>query len=316
MKKNYSIKIFNLLCRRVYKLSKKRKLGWTWNDCQRWTSANLFKQYKGKPISKIKLTEVDNNVISVLDNVTIKMPKTTAPEVCSSVFLIPEVDLQPLDYWWEIDNDRFSTFNNDLKIRIVVLGVVDTGILKKSDIDFNSIREKFRTTYKNSYAEHQPLYVFKRMYLSGKNNSTNPCDTYLLLTEEYSDVDIESENDEAKSETKVKVSDLPKEVQKQREELKIKAKKTKAEIKKTELPKKVEGKAKKVEQKPKKVEVAPKKVEGKTKEVIKLETQRYAELNKTLERLENQYKSGLLTKKEWLKRQDIILNKFESGGIA
>ena len=56
MKKNYSSRIFNILCKRVYKLSKKQKLGWTWNDCQRWTSAYLFKQYKGKPISKIKVT--------------------------------------------------------------------------------------------------------------------------------------------------------------------------------------------------------------------------------------------------------------------
>ena len=316
MKKNYSNKIFNLLCKRVYKLSKKRKLGWTWNDCQKWTSANLFQQYKGKPISKIKLTEVDNNVISVLDNVPTAMPITTAPEVCSSVFLIPEVDLQPLDYWWEIDKDRFTVFNDDLKIRIVVVGIVDSGIVKKRDLDLIDIREKFRTTYKNSYAENQPLYVFKRMFLTGKKDSTNPCDTYLLLTEEYSDVDLESEDFEAKSKTKVKVSDLPKEVQKEREELKVKAKKTKAELKKIQLPKKVEGKPKKAEEKPKKVEVVPKKPEGKSKEVIKLETERYAELNKTLERLENQYKSGLLTKKEWLKRQDKILDKFESGGIA
>jgi hypothetical protein len=312
MKKNFSNRIFNLLCKRVFKLSKKRKLGWTWNDCQRWTSANLFQQYKGKPISKIKVTEVDNNVVSILD----KVEKEPLPEVCSSVFLVPEVDLQPLDYWWEIDVSRFLVFNDDLKIRIVVLGIVDSGILKKRDLDLIAIREKFRTTYKNGYADHQPLYVFKRMYISGKNGSTNPCDTYLLLTEEYSDVDLESETNEAKTKTKVKVSDLPKEAQKKREELKTEAKKTKAEIKKTILPKKVEGKPKKVEVAPKKLEVAPKKVEGKTKEVIKLETERYAELNKTLERLEKQYEKGLLTKKEWLKRQDIILNKFESGGIA
>jgi hypothetical protein len=305
MKKNYSNRIFNLLCKRVYKLSKKRKLGWTWNDCQKWTSANLFKQYKGKPISKIKLTEVDNNVISILD----KVEKEPLPEVCSSVFLIPEVDLQPLDYWWDIDKDRFTVFNNDLKIRIVVLGIVDSGIVKKIDLDLIGIREKFRTVYKNSYAENQPLYVFKRMFLTGKKDSTNPCDTYLLLTEEYSDVDLESEDFEAKAKTKVKVSDLPKEVQKEREELKVKAKKTKLELKKTALPKKVEGK-------PTKVEIAPKKAEKKPKKVISLETERHIQLNKALQILQKQYEKGLLTKKEWLKRQDIILNKFESGGIV
>lgn len=302
MKKNFSIRIFNLLCKRVFKLSKKRKLGWTWNDCQRWTSANLFKQYKGKPISKIKVTEVDNDIISVLDNVPSAMPTPSAPEVCSSVFLIPEVDLQPLDYWWDIDVSRFSVFNDDLKIRIVVLGIVDSGIVKKRDLDLIGIREKFRAVYKNKYPENQPLYVFKRMFISSKKNSTNPCDTYLLLTEEYSDVDVESETNEAKTKTKVKVSDLPKEAQKKREELKIEAKKTKAEIKKTILPKKVEGK--------------PKKAEVKPKGVVKLETERHIQLNKALEILQKQYEKGLLTKKEWLARQDIILNKFESGGIA
>ena len=132
MKKNFSNRIFNLLCKRVFKLSKKRKLGWTWNDCQRWTSANLFQQYKGKAISKIKVTEVDNNVVSILD----KVEKEPLPEVCSSVFLVPEVDLQPLDYWWEIDVSRFLVFNDDLKIRIVVLGIVDSGILKKISVNY------------------------------------------------------------------------------------------------------------------------------------------------------------------------------------
>ncbi len=58
MKKNNSLKIFNLLARRVYKISKKRKLGWKWSDAQKWTSANLFKRYKGTAISKIKVTNV------------------------------------------------------------------------------------------------------------------------------------------------------------------------------------------------------------------------------------------------------------------
>lgn len=312
MKKNYSNKIFNLLCKRVYKLSKKRKLGWTWNDCQKWTSANLFKQYKGKPISKIKLTEVDNNVISVLDNVPTEMPITTAPEVCSSVELIPDVDLQPIEAWWDIDESRFTTFDDYLNIRVLVKGFSDKGIFKKKDLDTKSIREDLRIYYKND--SDSPVYILKKMFKYGKKDSTNPCDTYLLLTEENSNFDVETEENEVK--TKKKVSELPEETQKQRTEKKQKAKKSKAELKKIQLPNKVEGKPKKAEEKPKKVEVTPKKAEGKSKEVIKLETERYAELNKTLERLENQYKSGLLTKKEWLKRQDKILDKFESGGIA
>jgi hypothetical protein len=47
MKKNNSLKLFNKLAKRAYKVSKKRKLGWKWSDAQKWTSANLFQKYKG-----------------------------------------------------------------------------------------------------------------------------------------------------------------------------------------------------------------------------------------------------------------------------
>jgi len=291
MKKNFSTRIFNLLCKRVYKLSKKRKLGWTWNDCQRWTSANLFKQYKGKPISKIKVTEVDNNIVSVLDHVPSEMPITSAPEVCTSVFLVPDVDLQPLEYWWDIDESKFRNFDDFLNIRIAIAGIVDSGIVKKKDLNVIEIRETFRRIYKNTYPENQPLYIFKRMYKQGKKGSTNPCDTYLLLTEEFSSLDMETT--EAKA--KVKVSDLPKEAQKQREEAKIQAKKTKSEIKKTKLPKQVEVK---------------------TKGVVKLEAERHESLTKALEILRKDFDDGILTKKEYKERQNIILKKFEDGGLT
>jgi hypothetical protein len=290
MKKNFSTRIFNLLCKRVYKLSKKRKLGWTWNDCQRWTSANLFKQYKGKPISKIKVTEVDNNIVSILDGVPSAMPTPSAPEVCSSVFLIPDVDLQPLEYWWDIDESKFINFDDFLNIRIAIAGVVDTGIVKKKDLNVTEIRETFRRIYKNTYPENQPLYIFKRMYKEGKKGSTNPCDTYLLVTEEFSSFDMET----TEAKVKVKVSDLPKETQKQREEAKIEAKKTKAQIKKTKLPKEVEVKK---------------------KGVIKLEAERHEALTKALEILRKDFDDGILTKKEYKERQNIILKKFEDGGL-
>ena len=59
MKKNFSLKIFNLIAKRVYKISKKRKLGWTWQQCQKWTSANLFKSYKGKSFVSLIVEQND-----------------------------------------------------------------------------------------------------------------------------------------------------------------------------------------------------------------------------------------------------------------
>jgi hypothetical protein len=293
MKKNFSTRIFNLLCKRVYKLSKKRKLGWTWNDCQRWTSANLFKQYKGKPISKIKVTEVDNNIISVLDGVPSAMPIPSAPEICSSVKLIADVDLQPIEAWWDIDDDKFTTFDDFLNFRVLIKGVDDIGIFKKKDLDAISIREKLRIFYKNS--SDSPIFVFKRMYKFGKTGSANPCDTYLLFTDELSDFD---DKDEIKA--KVKVSELPKETQQKRAEEKLKAKKKK--------PKKTKADVKRIE--------LPKQVEVKTKGVVKLEAERHEALTKALEILRKDFDDGILTKKEYKERQNIILKKFEDGGLT
>ena len=52
MKKNYSRQIFVLLTRRIYKISKKRNLGFTWNDSQKWVSANLFQLYNNLLVSQ------------------------------------------------------------------------------------------------------------------------------------------------------------------------------------------------------------------------------------------------------------------------
>jgi hypothetical protein len=137
------------------------------------------------------------------------------------------------------------------------------------------------------------LYIFKRMYKFGKKGSTNPCDTYLLLTEENSIYDSESDKDEVKA--KVKVSDLPKETQKERSESKEKGKKTKAEIRKIELPKEVEGKAKPVKN---------------------LEVEKTESLINQLQQLNDDFKNGKITLEEFKKLRHKIASKFESGGIT
>ena len=114
MKKNYSLRIFMLLAKRVYKLSKKRKLGWKWSDAQKWTSANLFKLYKGKPVSKIRVTEVDSVIISILDAKPTPT-ETTAPKpvstICFDPFNIPTKDLKDINWWMLADQVAF--FDNE-----------------------------------------------------------------------------------------------------------------------------------------------------------------------------------------------------------
>ena len=122
MKKNNSLKIFNRLARRAYKVSKKRKLGWKWSDAQKWTSGNLFQKYKGtKNVSKIKVTDIDVDVTGILDGVispigkpviTSVFPKSR--EICFNPFDISSDILDSFE-WFDID-DKISILNNNLKI--------------------------------------------------------------------------------------------------------------------------------------------------------------------------------------------------------
>ena len=119
MKKNNSLKLFNKLAKRAYKVSKKRELGWKWSDAQKWTSKNIFQKYKGtKNISKLKVTEIDIDVVGVLDGT---IPATTLPvtqipksrEKCFNPFDIGSFLLDSFE-WFDIV-DKVSILNNDVK---------------------------------------------------------------------------------------------------------------------------------------------------------------------------------------------------------
>ena len=157
MKKNNSLKKFNKLAKRVYKVSKKRNLGWKWQDAQRWTSANIFQQYKGVPISKIKVTEVDKNVIGILDFVEapIEAPKPVK-EICFDPFNIPTKDLKDIN-WWML-SDQVNFFDNNLNIRVAIPNIIDTGVMKKSELP--NLSETVEDMRKEGYSSDENI-IFK-----------------------------------------------------------------------------------------------------------------------------------------------------------
>jgi hypothetical protein len=173
MKKNFSLRIFNILAKRVYKLSKKRKLGWTWRDCQKWTSANLFKLYKGKPISSIRVTQVDSVIIGILDSVpegTMPTP-TPAKEVCDSVFQIPTSDLEPIN-WWNFP-EMVDSFPAMVNIEIELPPFISTGITKRNLLpNLKTVREDLRKVKSSS----EIIIVFKIFFIwcniCNNNNTT------------------------------------------------------------------------------------------------------------------------------------------------
>jgi hypothetical protein len=213
MKKNYSLRIFNLLAKRVYKISKKRKLGWKWRDAQKWTSANLFKLYKGKPLSKIKVTEVDSVIVSVLDSVqtpTGLPTPTPKPTICFDPFNIPTKDLKDINWWMLADQVNF--FDNDLNMRISIGTTIDTGIVKKSEIlNLNETVEDLRRA---GYGSDE-MIIFRILVAPNKSDDGKPCSYYVLATLEGSILDADTSSEEV-----VKIvteSDLPIDIKKERE---------------------------------------------------------------------------------------------------
>ena len=289
MKKNYSLRIFNLLAQRVYKLSKKRKLGWTWRDCQKWTSANLFKLYKGKPISKIKVTEVDAVVVGILDSTptgAVPLPTTAPkPEICASPFDIPTKDLKDINWW--LLGETLDLFDDNLKVRIAITNIVDTGIIKMFEAPSS---KDLVTDMRNQRYSSEEMITFKILVAPDKKDDGKPCSYYVLVTEIGSVYDSNPEDEEVfrvVSESEIPMDAQQKRKQKQEDkEAKEKERKTKKQATEKKRPSKVEGK-----------DEAEKKL-----------------AEDTLNNLESLYAKGLISKELYKASFKELKQKLEKGG--
>lgn len=295
MKKNNSLKIFNILAKRVYKLSKKRKLGWTWRDCQKWTSANLFKLYKGKPISSIRVTQVDSVVIGILDSTPVGTMPTPAPakEVCDSVTQIPTSDLEPVN-WWNFP-EIVDSFPPLINIEIELPPFISTGITKRNLLpNLNTVREDFRRLSKN---DSDIIITFKILVRPNRKDDGSNCSYYILACLQDSDLDKLTNKDEI--DVFVSEEDLPEDV---------KAERKRKQLEK-ENEKKVSKKAIKSRQRPQQVEAKP------SEEIVgKISTERMKEFNRATENLERQFNNKIITRKQY-QEMLIKLNKgLERGG--
>jgi|694.fasta_scaffold13506_7 hypothetical protein len=183
-KKSNSLKLFNKLAKRAYKLSKKRKLDWKWSDAQKWTSKNIFQKYKGtKSISKIRLTDIDNDIVSILDVgvVTIPTPPKSR-EICFSPFDVASTYLDDFE-WFNID-DNISILNNNLKVDLDLeySGQVfaQTGVIKQGLLpNLITIREEIRKVAPNSPVLEMKCAI---VLIDGKPDDRNiPCNYYVLI---------------------------------------------------------------------------------------------------------------------------------------
>jgi hypothetical protein len=286
MKKNYSLRIFGILAKRVYKLSKKRKLGWSWQDAQKWTSANLFQLYKGKPLYTIKVTQVDVVIASILDATPTPTP---APKpvstVCFDPFNIPTKDFKDIN-WWML-SDQIAFFDNDLNIRVAIGSIIDTGVVKKSELlNLNETVEDMRRAGFSS----DDNIIFKILVAPNKKDDGKPCSYYVLAT--LMDSPLDSETIDKEVLKVVTEDDLPANIRKVRQ---VKMQK-RQEIIDLRIAKK-----KSLER------VRPTKVEGKDAVDKK-------EIEETLKNAENLYAKGLMSKELFQANMKELKRKLESGG--
>jgi hypothetical protein len=312
MKKNNSLKLFNKLAKRAYKVSKKRELGWKWSDAQKWTSKNIFQKYKGtKNISKLKVTEIDVDVIGVLDGT---IPATTLPitpiqksrEKCFNPFDIGSFLLDSFE-WFDIV-DKVSILNNDVKVDLDLEldGNVfaKTGVIKKEMLpNLLTIREEMRKV--NSKSGYYPVISFYIVLIEGaEDNREIACNYYVLITFDGSSTynilkskGLIKENFTTKEQMPTSEIERIELAQKQKDEERRLLTKKKATS--FQLPSKVE----------------PKKVEPKAEPTVKdTKANRLAEYNKAMDKLDSQLERKLITKKQYRERFDQLGKNLKDGG--
>ena len=316
MKKNNSLKIFNKLAKRAYKVSKKRKLGWKWSDAQKWTSGNIFQKYKGtKNLSKIKVTEIDVEVTGILDGTitpfvkTIPVPAPPKPrEICFNPFDIATDILDSFE-WFDID-DKVSILNNNLKVDLDLEYennvFAKTGVIKKAMLpNLVEIREEMRKiTNKSGY---YPFISFYIVHIEGTEDDRDiACNYYVLITFQNSLAYQIVNNKKLIRKAFVTKEQMPTNererielINKQKEEDRRRLTKNKAKAFK--LPTKVE---------PKKVEPT-----AKAEPTIKdTKANRLSEYNKAMEKLDSQLERKLITKKQYRERFDQLGKNLKDGG--
>ena len=312
MKKNNSLKLFNKLAKRAYKVSKKRELGWKWSDAQKWTSKNIFQKYKGtKNISKLKVTEIDIDVVGVLDGTipATVLPVTKIPksrEKCFNPFDVGSFLLDSFE-WFDIV-DKVSILNNDVKVDLDLEldGNVfaKTGVIKKELLpNLLTIREEMRKV--NSKSGYYPIISFYIVLIEGaEDNRGIPCNYYLLITfngsSTYNTLNSKGlikDNFTTKEQMPITEIERIELIQKQKDEERRLLTKKKATS--FQLPSKVE----------------PKKVEPKAEPTVKdTKANRLAEYNKAMDKLDSQLERKLITKKQYRERFDQLGKNLKDGG--
>jgi hypothetical protein len=295
---------------KVHELNKKQNLGWTWTESMRFASKKVYPKFKGKSVSKVALKDIELDFKNALAEGQSPMPTPTPKrkEICFSALNVPAEDLIEREWWTISDDDVWINFDSNLPMRFAFDGLIDTGIIKKSQMpNMMEIREDIRRS-----GIKYGLVIFKVLVQPNKKDDGQPCSYYVLVTLENSSYDQNLKDGEIYGQ--MTEGDLSEEQIAQREERRkqrdklMKQKTSKKLAKERERPKEVEPKS------ITKTKGKPKLESSLELEKIKLEKSRVEALKSVLDILRQDYKDGILTKRQYLQRQKQIIEKFEQGG--
>jgi len=216
------------------------------------------------------------------------MPTATPKPVstiCFDPFNIPTKDLKDIN-WWML-SDQVNFFDNNLNMRVAIGNIIDTGVMKKSELP--NLSETVEDMRKEGYSSDENI-IFKILVAPNKSDDGKPCSYYVLATLMGSPLDTETSMDEVLK--VVTEEDLPAKIRKERE-LKL--------SKRQEIIDLRIAKKKSLER------VRPEKLEGKEEADKK-------EIEATLKNLENLYAKKLISKELYRANLKELKRKLDSGG--
>lgn len=285
----------------------------SWNKIQKWTSANLFQEFKSKPLKEFTKKNVEQALESI--------KKGVKPSKCFSVFKIPDADLTPTKLF-DLEA-QLNRLDGNVQIQIDIdggNGFVNTGIVKVKDLgtksgDFN---KDLRGLVKDDSANVEAEVIFLRLYKKGKEGDSANCSSYLKVVfgkDESQEIEKAGDN---LIDIVVQTGSLTKKQLEQREkrltESDKKKKITRTKIRKLKTPSKVTStkEDKSIQDKIKKAKSTKEEIallKQKEKNAIRFEKQRAI--------LKQEFKDGIWTAKEFKKEvQDLKKKILLKGGMV
>jgi hypothetical protein len=260
------------------------------NEIQKWTSKNIYSDYKGTSYKKLDLKKVQKDITL----------KTTPKElqICGNVF-----NVNPIDYtlveWWNIDN-IIQGLPKDVKIRINGGSFYGVSKLEQAYTfnyydDIQEIFEKIRIEAGNKSDGSIFFEGLIKVVPKAKNNG-EPCNYFIdfVLNDKTGSVDNEEGFDTLSQPT-------PEDKERFQRLTDVQKKK---KITKQEQVKKSKGRKR------------PTATKAEAEAKKKAEKSKSEDVNAILKSLKEDYKDGIFSKKEYRAMVKKVIDNLKKGGVV